>query len=206
MIPTPPLRIRNRLAEIILAALEKPEARRELVALGESEAPPPDWLEGDDLACRPLVQARAVRARAALAEHPVGRIRSRAELLAAAATLFDAHLYFEVHELLEPSWREAEGDEREALQGLIQIAVGYQHLANGNFAGARALLEEGRRRMQGRMLHGLDLERFGRGVARSVDRLFELDWRTVPSFPRSESGGAAARSVGPDVNVRKEIS
>ncbi len=186
MIPTAPLRIRNRLAEIILAALEKPEARRELVALGESEAPPPDWLEGEDLACRPLVQARAVRAGAALAAHPVGRIRSRAELLAAAATLFDAHLYFEVHELLEPSWREAEGDEREALQGLIQVAVGYQHLANGNFAGARALLEEGRRRIQGRTLDGLDLEKFGHGVGRSLDRLFHLDWETVPAFPRPE--------------------
>jgi len=206
VIPTAPLRVRNRLAEIILAALEKPEARRELVALGEIDAPSPDWLEADEVACRPLVRARAQSAQAALAARATGRIRSRADLLDAAAALFDAHLYFEVHELLEPSWREAEGDEREALQGLIQVAVGYQHLANGNFAGARALLEEGRRRIQGRTLEGLDLDEFGRGVARSLDRLFQLDWQTVPPFPRPESGGGARRSARVDVNLRKENS
>ena len=199
MIPTAPLRVRNRLAEIILAALEKPEARRELTTLVESDESP-DWLEGDDLACRPLVRARALSAQAALAARVARPIRSRPDLLDAAATLFEAHLYFEVHELLEPSWREAEGDEREALQGLIQVAVGYQHLANGNFAGARALLEEGRRRIQGRRLDGLDLEKFGVGVGRSLDRLFQLDWETVPAFPRPRSGGAARRSA------RKEIS
>ena len=35
VIPTAPLRVRNRLAEIILAALEDAQARRQLAALGE---------------------------------------------------------------------------------------------------------------------------------------------------------------------------
>jgi hypothetical protein len=194
VIPTAPLPIRNRLAEIILQSLHEPEARCELTALAASDATPPGWLQGDDRACWPLVQARAVGASVALQGRPTGPIGSRAELLDAAAALFDAHLYFEVHELLEPAWREAEGAEREALQGLIQVAVGYQHLANRNFAGARALLDEGRRRIEGRTLNGLELDAFGRGVRRSLDRLLELDWDTVPSFPRQ------------DVNVRKETS
>lgn len=194
MIPTAPLPIRNRLAEMILKSLHEPEACRELTALAARDATPPDWLQGDERACWPLVQARAVGASVALRARPSGPIGSRAELLVAAATLFDAHLYFEVHELLEPAWREAEGAEREALQGLIQIAVGYQHLANRNFAGARALLDEGLRRIEGRTLDGLELEAFGRGVRHSLDRLLQLDWDTVPSFPRQ------------DVNVRKETS
>ena len=115
---------------------------------------------------------------------------SRSDVLDAAATLFDAHLYFEVHELLEPSWRDAQGSDREALQGLIQVAVGYQHLANGNFAGARALLEEGRGRLRGRKLDGIDLEAFGQAVASSLDQLLRFDWRAVPAFPRAGSGGA----------------
>ena len=144
---------------------------------------------------RPLIRAAGARsAAAALAARAPARMKSRAEVLDAAAALFDAHLYFEVHELLEPSWRDAEGAEREALQGLIQVAVGYQHLANGNFAGARALLEEGSRRLRGRRLDGLDLEPFGEEVARTVDRVFQLDWRTVPAFPRPEPGGGAGRS------------
>jgi len=136
VIPTAPLRVRNRLAEIILAALEEPDARRALTAVTETDAPPPDWLE--------------------------------------------------------PAWREAEGGEREALQGLIQIAVGYQHLANGNLAGARALLDEGARRLRGHTLDALDLDAFDRAVGRTVEQIFRLDWQTVPAFPRP--------------NVRKETS
>jgi Domain of unknown function (DUF309) len=206
VIPTAPLRVRNHLAAIILTALEKPEARRELLALGELDAPPPDWLSSGDLDCRPLVRQRALSAAAAFAARPAGRLDSRADVLDAAAALFDAHLYFEVHELLEPFWRDAEGGEREALQGLIQVAVGYQHLANGNLAGARALLDEGRRRLDGRTLEGMDLDGFGREVARTADRILRLDWRTVPPFPRPIPGQRAGRAAGPDVHLRKELS
>ncbi|HKD00751.1 MAG TPA: DUF309 domain-containing protein [Methylomirabilota bacterium] len=205
MIPTAPLRVRNHLAEIILTALEKPEARRALVVLGEADAAPPDWLS-PDLDCRPLVRQRALSAAAALAELPARHRDSRADILNAAAALFDAHLYFEVHELLEPVWRDAGGGEREALQGLIQIAVGYQHLANGNLAGARALLDEGRRRLDGRTLEGLDLDAFGQKVARTSDRIQKLDWRTVPPFPRPQSGPRAGGAAGKAVNPRKELS
>ena len=204
MIPTAPLRVRNHLAEIILTALEKPEARRALVVLGEADAAPPDWLS-PDLDCRPLVRQRALSAAAALAELPAARLDSRADALDAAAALFDAHLYFEVHELLEPFWRDAGGGEREALQGLIQIAVGYQHLANGNLAGARALLDEGCRRLEGRYLEGMGLDTFGREVGRTADRMLQLDWRTVPPFPRSKPGQRAGRAAGRDVNPRKEL-
>ena len=202
MIPTAPLRVRNHLAEIILTALEKPEARRELLALGELDAPPPDWLSSGDLDCRPLVRQRALSAAAALAARPAGRLDSRADALDAAATLFDAHLYFEVHELLEPFWRDAEGGEREALQGLIQVAVGYQHLANGNLAGARALLDEGRRRLDGRTVEGMNLDAFGREVARTADRILRLDWRTVPPFPRPTPGQRAGRAADPAPPIR----
>jgi hypothetical protein len=193
VIPTPPLRVRNRLAEIILAALEDAGARHELAVLGEPGGRAPDWLDHDAPADARLVRERAASATVALAGRASRRIDSRADLLAAAAQLFDAHLYFEVHELLEPAWRDARGDDREALQGLIQVAVGYQHLANGNLAGAQALLDEGSTRLQGRRIDGLDLEPFGHLVAGSLERLTHFDWRGVPPFPRL-------------VNIRKESS
>ena len=184
MIPTAPLRVRNRLTEIILTALQDTGARRALAELARADASPPGWLEGDERDYLRLVRERAQSATAALADRQPGPIRSRAEALDAAAALFDAHLYFEVHELLEPYWRDARGADRETLQGLIQAAVGFQHLANGNLAGARALLEEGTRRLAGRSLDGLDVGAFTSGVTRSLDRLVPFDWRLVPAFPR----------------------
>jgi len=110
--------------------------------------------------------------------------------LAQAGALFTAGLYFEVHEILEPHWMRAEGEARETLQGLIQAAVGYQHLANGNLAGARALLHDGAAKLLGRKRPGADLDAFARGVAdhaRALTlpdaRAAGFDWSCVPRFP-----------------------
>jgi len=53
-----------------------------------------------------------------------------------AAALWDARLFFEVHEVLEAVWQRAAGETRQALQGLIQIAVAFYHLAGGNLRAA----------------------------------------------------------------------
>ena len=147
----------------------------ELAALSAPGAAAPGWLGPDESAYAHLLRLRALSASTALAKLPVrSHSAGLAEALSDAAALWDGYLYFEVHELLEPFWRDAHGDDREALQGLIQVAVGYQHLANGNLAGARALLEEGSGRLHGRKLDGIDLEPFARAVAGSGP---------VPSFP-----------------------
>jgi len=64
-------------------------------------------------------------------------------LLRRAAALANHGLFFEVHELLEPAWFRAGDPARTALQGLIQVAVAFHHLENGNREGARSLLAEG---------------------------------------------------------------
>src|SRR5437867_1722942 len=118
-------------------------------------------------------------------------LRNRLAELILDALHFHAHLYFEVHELLEPYWLRAEGSDREALQGLIQVAVGFAHLANGNVAGARALLHDGCARVLERSLEGVPLDPFGRALQRSLDRMLALgedaprafDWNEVPRFP-----------------------
>ena len=128
--------------------------------------------------------ARNVRCRPWPGSHPSPLEPTLAEALEQAAALFDAGLGFEVHELLEPHWVRASGEERSALQGLIQIAVGYQHLANGNLMGAQALLQEGSERVRGRRLAGMDLEPFGRAVADTVPRVAEPGADVAPpGFP-----------------------
>lgn len=182
MIPTLPLRLRNRLAETILASLHDTSARRCLAVLADEGTPLDGWLAPGEGEHKALLRRRARSASAALATlPPCSRSASLEEALIAAAHLFDAGLGFEVHELLEEYWIRAEGEEREALQGLIQIAVGYQHLANGNLAGARALLDEGGTRLDNRRLRDLPVEPFAR-AARAAAR---DEAGAVPRFPRA---------------------
>src|SRR5713226_7039257 len=210
-----PLPLRNCLARLILDALYDEAARRALDTVAAVCADP-RTLEGPGVVPEAFPREiferrddswrlksgfkaheaefadRAERARRLLHLRPFDPEDPPLKVaLVAAALLFHAHLYFEVHELLEPYWLRAEGGDREALQGLIQIAVGFQHLANGNAAGARGLLADGCAKTLGRQLHGLDLDPFARAargcldqvVARGAAAIQEFDWTAVPRFP-----------------------
>ncbi|MBI2526958.1 MAG: DUF309 domain-containing protein [Candidatus Rokubacteria bacterium] len=210
--------LRNRLTELILGAFHDEDARRGLEALTAvcddpralevagrvPDSFPADLFERhrDGLAVKSGLRAhqadfcerarrgwRLVRGRPLEPRDPPLR-----RALHTAACLFDAGLYFEMHEQLEPYWMRSEGDEREVLQGLIQVAVGFQHLANGNLDGARLLLHDGCARLLGRRLDGMDLESFGQGVRRCWEEAVVLgardagafDWAAVPCFPRRD--------------------
>lgn len=210
-----PLPLRNALSGLILDSLHDDGARRGLEAVAAVCADP-KALEGPGVlpdafprniferrdggfrlksgfkAFEAEFAERAGRAGRLLHLRPFGPENPPLEVaMVAAGLLFHAHLYFEVHELLEPYWLRAEGGDREALQGLIQVAVGFQHLANGNVSGARALLHDGCARVLERTLDGVPLDPFGRALRRSLDRVLALgedaprsfDWNEVPRFP-----------------------
>lgn len=83
-----------------------------------------------------------------------------AEALREAQRLLDAGLPFQAHEVLEGTWKAAEGDERALWQGLAQVAVGLTHLQRRNPTGAVTLLERGAERIQpfaGAPPHGVDV-------------------------------------------------
>jgi hypothetical protein len=212
---TLPLPLRNRLADLILDALHDDRARRALQAVAavcvdpralDPSTPPPEGFpaelfdRGPDgwriragfAPHRAAFGQRAARAARTLAGRPLGSPDPPLPAaLEDAAALFDAGLYYETHEVLEPYWMRAEGAQREALQGLIQVAVGFQHLANGNLAGARALLRDGATRLGGKRLDGRVLSAFADQVARCAQHLGALgpeaaarfDWSRVPRFP-----------------------
>jgi hypothetical protein len=128
-----------------------------------------------------VLATRAQRASEALAGAPLSAPADLPIALAAAARLFDAGLFFEVHELLEPHWMNARDASRDALQGVIQIAVGWQHLANGNLAGARSLLADGAARLHGGVLADVDFDAFARAALAAADRVPDA---VAPAFPR----------------------
>ena len=67
----------------------------------------------------------------------------RTAALRKGVLLFNHHLFFEVHEVLEAHWVKEAGEEKRFLQGLIQIAVAFYHLGNRNLRGALSLLQDG---------------------------------------------------------------
>ena len=179
-VPALPLPLRNALAELAIAAPDEAAARAALVWLaGAGGAPPP--VAAERLAAVHLIDpggtvllavhaphaaaaaghaARALRAAEAARDTAAERGLDRACRVAAA--LWNERLFFEVHEVLEAVWKTAVGAERQALQGVIQIAVAFHHLAHGNRRGARALLAEGRGRLGSvpmSVLPALDLAR-----------------------------------------------
>ena len=72
------------------------------------------------------IDQRIDRYRQALALLP-----RNAELMSQAAVLWDLQLFFEVHEILEPAWIAADGNEKRLLQGLIRAAGVYINLELG---------------------------------------------------------------------------
>jgi predicted metal-dependent hydrolase len=70
-----------------------------------------------------------------------------ASVIDRARAAWDAGLFFEVHEVVEPAWLEASGDQRTLLQGIIMAGAALHHLVGGNTAGARGLLRDAARRL-----------------------------------------------------------
>ena len=68
--------------------------------------------------------------------------------LAKGIAEFNAGLFFECHDTLEEMWAGVRGPSRDFFQGLIQVAVAYYHLDNGNAAGAESIMRRALKRLE----------------------------------------------------------
>lgn len=114
--------VRHRLAEMLIDCL-----RRRQLFPGVSDKV---WDRYPQRPYRDYIRDRTKRYRRATGEAQAADPFP----LTQAAILWRHGLYFEVHELLEPHWRAASGDEREGLKGLIQAAGVYVHREAGHVA------------------------------------------------------------------------
>ncbi len=148
---------RDALADLLLEALDNAATAATVRGLAAEvrtavAGPPPRALAEklryaltpDFEADWPAVRAKLIQYGAVLEGWP-GQAGAPAldVVLYKGALLFNHHLFFEVHEVLEPQWMQEQGAVKKFLQGLIQIAVAFYHLERGNLAGARSLLHEG---------------------------------------------------------------
>lgn len=65
-----------------------------------------------------------------------------------AVILWNAGLFFELHELLETIWHRAKGPERTALKGMIQAAGAFVHNLRGKPKAAGGLAQRARQHLQ----------------------------------------------------------
>jgi predicted metal-dependent hydrolase len=86
---------------------------------------------------------------------------------------FNAGRFFECHEILEDLWHGIRGEARDFFQGLIQVAVGFYHLDNGNRIGSRSQLEKGLARLEAYAdsYMGIAVDEFRRETARWLARI-----------------------------------
>ncbi len=110
------------------------------------------------------------------------------EAVARAATLFNAGLYFEFHEILEGYWMsQAKGPTRQFLQGLIQIAIGFYQIERQNPVGSLAQFQKGLEKVEGlgdRYL-GVELGQFLAAVRRCRDAVAALGEARIAEFDRA---------------------
>ncbi len=69
-------------------------------------------------------------------------------LLQRGVAQFNARHYFECHDTLEELWAGLRDERRDFVQGLIQLAVAFYHLANGNLPGAVRVFDRGLERLR----------------------------------------------------------
>ena len=79
-----------------------------------------------------------------------------------ALNLFNNQEWYEAHDAFEEIWNSVDGDERQVIQGILQVSVSQFHLSKGNLNGATILLGEGLGRIKTRtkVNLGIDLELF----------------------------------------------
>jgi hypothetical protein len=80
----------------------------------------------------------------------------------AGILFFNAHDFFEAHDVWEELWADCRGPEQGFYQGLIQAAVGLFHYSGGNVRGAAKLYRSARAYMEpyGSQYLGLDAAGF----------------------------------------------
>ena len=90
-----------------------------------------------------------------------------------ALNLFNNHHWYEAHDAFEEIWNTVDGDERQVIQGILQVSVSQFHLSKGNLNGATILLGEGLGRIKTRtkINLGIDLESFCRCLENLLKKL-----------------------------------
>ena len=107
----------------------------------------------------------------------------------AALDLFNNQKWYEAHDAFEDIWNTLYGDERQIIQGILQVSVSQFHLTKGNLNGATILLGEGLGRIKTRtnIKLGIDLLSFCQSLELLLSKLQyreEINEKDMPYLVR----------------------
>ena len=96
--------------------------------------------------------------------------------------------FFEAHELWEELWSEYYLADRTLIQGLIQLAVSFVHLGNGNLNGAKSLLKKSADKFSSfsGVHRGINIDNLEQQIAEIIIEygqlitVDEFDWTHIP--------------------------
>ena len=98
--------------------------------------------------------------------------------------------FFEAHELWEELWSEYYLDDKTFIQGLIQLAVSFVHLGNGNLNGAKSLMKKSGDKFSSYSgLHrGINIDKLKHQIVIIINEYEQLltvegfDWTHIPEL------------------------
>jgi hypothetical protein len=113
----------------------------------------------------------------------------QAKLFHEGVALFNAHEWFEAHEVWEDIWHMAQGPRKRFLQGLIQAAVTLEHVRRGNPRGVRTVFATCVPKFDGLpdLYMGVDIRRLLRELEAAIRPILDLpEERFDPALPRGQ--------------------
>jgi predicted metal-dependent hydrolase len=100
--------------------------------------------------------------------------------------LFNQGRFFECHEAWEQVWNRSRGEEKLAIQGLIQAAVAILHLERGNREGAKSLYAKARAKLDPLPFNfkGIELSQLREELREFFALAFDSQADALPRRPR----------------------
>lgn len=100
--------------------------------------------------------------------------------------LFNAGRFFECHEAWEEVWNHSHGEEKLAIQGLIQAAVAILHLERGNREGAQSLYTKAKAKLDPLpwQFRGVAINELREALTHFFENALIADKDSLPSRPK----------------------
>jgi predicted metal-dependent hydrolase len=98
--------------------------------------------------------------------------------------LFNDGAYFEAHDFFEDLWMEAEEEERDLYQGLVQVSVGSYHLVCGNYTGSLSQYLKGVEKLKKykKSIKIIDLEKFLEEIQRLINKIIMFNSKKISNI------------------------